>query len=171
MKLIKNNMNCDRRNINPRNKFINPSSLFIPSSKIIPPYAYLFWECISHTFSFVSLPHTETVRLLWRGNQEKELKIFCQVGPIHNPYFSHATRRKRGLCRSNARVHLRMRTMPLLHQRHSPVVQVLGLMLSWNNLGQFLAPSLSSSEVFSWRDGTLTSLTQCLENKPYIPRQ
>jgi hypothetical protein len=69
------------------------------------------WICISQTFSFVSL-------LLWRGNQAKETKIFCHVGPIHNPYYSHATRRRPSVCRRNARVNLRMCTRPLLCHRH-----------------------------------------------------
>jgi hypothetical protein len=173
MKLITNNMNCDRRNINPHNTFINPSSLFIHPSKIFPPYAYL---CFGMYFPDLQLRlatiYWNSETLLWRGNQAKETKIFCHVGRIHNPYYSHATRRRRSVCRRNARVNLCMCTRLLLCHRH--LITFPSSAGTWSHVfgkqlrAKFLASSLSSSEVFSWRDGTPTSLTRCLEHKPYI---
>jgi len=173
MRLITNNMNCDRRNIKSRNKLINPSSLFILSNKIFPPYAYfssgMYIPDLQRRLATICW-NSET--LLRRENQAKETKVFCQVGPIRNPYYSHATRRRRSECKRNARVNLRMRTRPLLCYRQlitfpisaSTWSQVFGKWLR----AKFPASSLPSSKVFSWTDGTSTSLTRCLEHKLYI---
>lgn len=152
------------------------SSLFILFSKIFPPYAYLcLCMYIPDLQRCLATIYWKSETLLRRGNQAKETKIFCQVWPIHNPHYSHATGRRRSVCKRKAMVNLRMRTRPLLCHR-----QLITFPISagtWSRVfgkqlrAKFLASSLSISEVFSRRDDTSTSLTRCLKHKPYIHRQ